>query len=78
MQLKKGPLVLSFALSTLLVVGTTGFAHGSNSDGAANMLNANENGMKNMMNAMNSPEGQEMMTTCANFMESIGDDQEAK
>lgn len=56
-QLKKGPLVLSFALSILLEVGTTGFAHGSDSDGAANMLNANEKGMTNMMNAMNSTEG---------------------
>ena len=74
MQLKKVPLVLS----TLLAVGTTRFAHGSDSDGAANMMNANENGMTNMMNAMNSPEWQEMMTTCTNFMESIGDEQEAK
>lgn len=81
MKLKKVPFVLSFALSTLLVVGTTGFASGgSEMDGAGNMMNASENGMmnmmengnmSNMMNAMNSPEGKEMMSTCGNFMESV-------
>lgn len=51
------------------------------------MMNANENGMTNMMgngsmsnmvSAMNSPEGQEMVTACANFMESTDDEKEAE
>lgn len=87
MQLKKTPFILSFALSTLLVVGTTGFASGSDSSGAGNMMNANENGMtnmmengnmSNMMNAMNSPKGQEMIDTCASFMGTAGDTKEAE
>lgn len=56
MKLKKVPFVLSFALSTLLVVGTTGFASGgSENGGSGNMMNANDNGM---------------MNACGDFMES--------
>ncbi|KAA0956085.1 hypothetical protein FQ085_14665 [Planococcus sp. ANT_H30] len=87
MQMKKTPFILSFALSTLLVVGTTAFASGSDSGSAGKMMNANENGMtnmmengnmSNMMNAMNSPKGQEMMDTCASFMGAAGDAKEAE
>ena len=87
MQFKKAPFILSFALSTLLVVGTTGLASGLDSGSAGKMMNANENGMtnmmeqgnmSNMMNAMNSPEGQEMMSTCASFMETVDDEQETE
>lgn len=82
MKLKKAPLVFSFALSTLLVVGTTGFA-----SGGSDMMNANDAGMMNMMesegmagmmNAMNSPEGQEMMKACGNFMASVDEEKEVK
>lgn len=85
MKLKKVPFILSFALSTFLVVGTTGLASGgSENDGSGNMMNADDNGMmnmmengnmSNMMNAMNSPEGQEMMNTCGNFMESVNEEE---
>lgn len=87
MQLKKTPFILSFALSTLLVVGTTGFASGTDSDRAGNMMNANENGMtnmmengnmSNMMSRMNSAEAQEMMNTCASFMKTTVDAKEAE
>ena len=87
MQLKKTPFILSFALSTLLVVGTTGFASGSDSDRTNNMMNANENGMtnmmengnmSNMMSAMNSAEAKEMMNTCASFMKTTVNAKEAE
>lgn len=78
MQLKKASFILSFALSSLLVIGTTGFASELNNGRAENMMNANENGMSNMMNAMNSTEGQEMMNTCISFVKTIGDAKETK
>lgn len=87
MQMKKTPFILSFALSTLLVVGTTAFASGSDSGSAGKMMNANENGMtnmmengnmSNMMSAMNSAEGQEMMNTCASFMKTTVNAKEAE
>lgn len=68
MKLKKVPFVLSFALSTLLVVGTTGFASGgSENGGSGNMMNANDNGMMNMMENGNMSN---MMNACGDFMES--------
>lgn len=78
---KKTMLVLSFALSAVLVIGQMAFAstdgssnmmNGNGMSGMANMMN-NEN-MNNMMNAMNSEKGQEMMNACGSFMESYGDD----
>lgn len=84
MKLKKIPFVLSLALSTLLVVSTTGFASGLNNGEKGSMMNASDSGMTNMMgngnmmNAMNSPKGQEMMNVCGNFMESIDDEKEAE
>lgn len=85
MQLKKATFVLSFALSALLAVGTTGFADGSDSDDTGHMMNASEKGMTNMMengnmshmmNTMNSPEAQEMVSTCASFMENASGSKE--
>jgi hypothetical protein len=77
MKKKSTMLVFSFALSTLLVVGTLGFSPTSeaneNSGGMMNMMNGN--GMMNMMEAMNSPEGQEMMESCSKFMSSYEDEE---
>lgn len=79
MKIKKAPFVMSFALAALLVIGTTAFAHGDN--GMGNMMNGNgmmnmmdKGNMNQMMGAMNSPEGQKMMNTCNEFMESYGSD----
>ncbi|WP_200416436.1 hypothetical protein [Virgibacillus salexigens] len=86
MKLKKVPFVLSFAFAALLVVGTTALAQGPD-NGMGNMMYGNGNGMMNMMEngsmsqmmeAMNSPEGQKMMDACGDFMESYGDKKEDK
>ncbi|MFD1736728.1 hypothetical protein ACFSCX_09130 [Bacillus salitolerans] len=63
---KKIALGFSFALATLLVVGQFASA-----DMSGNM---NKNGMMQMMNAMNSPEGQKMMAACGEFMELNNED----
>lgn len=85
MKFKKVPFVLSFALSALLVTGTTVFAQESDNDGMGNMMNSNgmenmmENGnMSNMMEAMNSPEGEKMMNACSSFMDSYESKKEAE
>ncbi|QHJ70928.1 hypothetical protein [Planococcus halotolerans] len=87
MQLKKTPYILSFALSALLVVGTTGFASEANNDKTNSMMNAHENGMmkmmangnmSHMMGAMNSAEAQEMMNTCASFVKTNVDAKEVE
>ncbi|MCM3164084.1 MULTISPECIES: hypothetical protein [Bacillaceae] len=72
---KKIAFVSSFALAALLVVGQFTYAE-EPEKGMGNMMNGNGNGMMNMMEAMNSPEGQKMMTACGDFMESY-DDQES-
>jgi hypothetical protein len=82
---KKLMLLSSFALATVLVVGQMSFAAGSDDNGMGNMMNGNgTSGMMQMMenenmgkmtNAMNSPEGQEMMNSCGSFMDSNGDDE---
>ncbi|RBP05330.1 hypothetical protein [Rossellomorea aquimaris] len=59
---KKIALIASFTIASFLVVGQ--FAFASPSD------NMNSNGMMKMMEAMNSPQGQEMMRACGEFMES--------
>ncbi|MFC4324242.1 hypothetical protein [Litchfieldia salsa] len=66
---KKIAFVSSFALAALLVIGE--FTYAEQSDGMMNMMNGN--GMSKMMEAMNSPEGQEMMKVCGEFMESTND-----
>lgn len=80
MKKKSTMLIFSFALSTLLVVGTLGFSPTSqaneNSGGMMNMMNMmNGNGIMHMMEAMNSPEGQEMMESCSEFMTSYEDEE---
>jgi hypothetical protein len=84
MKIKKVPFALSFAFATLLVVGTTGFAQESENNNMTNMMNGNgmmnmmENGnMSNMMEAMGSPEGQKMVESCSNFMESYESDKDS-
>jgi hypothetical protein len=72
MKIKKTPFLLSFALAAIIVVGQDGFAKGSD-NGMENMMNGN-----GMMEAMNSPEGQKMMSACGNFMESYGDEKDTK
>lgn len=74
MKIKKFPFVLSFALSTLFVVGTVGFAdQPSQSENMMDNMMGND-GMGKMMEAMNSPEGQEMMQACSKFMDSYSSD----
>lgn len=84
---KKTMLLVSFALAAILVVGQVGFAaEGNNDGGRGGMMNGNGmSGMMNMMenanmgkmmDALNSPEGQAMMESCGNFMESYDDDTE--
>ncbi|WP_174733231.1 hypothetical protein [Mesobacillus harenae] len=60
---KKILVVSSFALSSLLVVGQFAFA-----DKPDSIMNGT--GMMEMMEAMNSPEGQKMMKACGDFMDS--------
>ncbi|MFC7063611.1 hypothetical protein [Halobacillus seohaensis] len=81
MKLKTVSFVLSFSLATVLVVGQGALAEESEGNGMSSMMNGNgmmnmmENGnMSQMMGAMNSPEGQKMMSTCSDFMESYEDD----
>ncbi|ADC52047.1 hypothetical protein BpOF4_20239 (plasmid) [Alkalihalophilus pseudofirmus OF4] len=67
MRKKTKMLLFSFGLSSVLVVGTMGFS---------GISQANENhGMMNMMEGMNSLEGENMMEACNNFMESYGSDE---
>lgn len=65
MMKKKIAFVSSFALAALLVVGQ--FTYAEKPDTMMNMMNGN--GMMNMMEAMNSPEGQKMMKACGELME---------
>lgn len=84
---KKTMLLVSFALAAILVVGQVGFAAETenkgggmmNGNGMGGMMNMMENeNMGKMMEAMNSPEGEAMMESCSNFMETYDDeDQEA-
>ncbi|SEB05529.1 hypothetical protein SAMN05421743_11470 [Thalassobacillus cyri] len=76
MKIRKVPFALSFALATLLVVGTTTFAQEPDNNGMGNMMSGN--GMMNMMEAMNSAEGQKMMNACGDFMEAYGETTENK
>lgn len=71
---KKIAFVSSFAVAALLVVGPYAYAEQSNR--MMNMMNGN--GMSKMMEAMNTPEGQQMMKACGEFMESTTEDGEVK
>jgi hypothetical protein len=59
-------LVSSFSLASLLIVGQLVYAE--KPDNIMNMMN--DNVLKKMNEAMNSPEGQKMVKACGNFMES--------
>jgi hypothetical protein len=61
---KKRMLFISFALAAVLVAGPMAFSIGATGDNG---------GMNKMMEAMNSPEGQEMMNSCSNFMSSYSE-----
>ncbi|ASK61315.1 hypothetical protein CFK37_03535 [Virgibacillus phasianinus] len=85
MKLKKVPFLLSFALASLLVVGTTAFAQESDGNGMSNMQNGNgmmkmmgNDNMGNMMVSMNSPEGKKMMNACGDFMNSYQSEKDKK
>lgn len=85
---KKTMLLVSFALAAVLVVGQVGFATEPDNNGGGMGSIMNGNGMSRMMNmtdnenmdkmkgAINSPEGQAMIESCGNFMESYDDDTE--
>jgi hypothetical protein len=75
MKSRKTLLITSFALAAVLVVGQSVMAsEPSGTQGMGGMMQMMENeGMQKMMGAMNTPEGQEMMKSCSNFMESYGD-----
>jgi hypothetical protein len=84
---KKRMLIISFTLAAVLVLGPLAFSVGATEDngGMGNMMGGNgmsgmmENGnMGKMMGAMNSPEGQEMMNSCSNFMSSYDETEEAE
>lgn len=75
---KKTMLLVSFALAAVLIVGQVGFSAESEREGSKGgmmngngMMNMMENeNMDNMMDSMNSPEGEAMTESCGNFMES--------
>lgn len=78
---KKTLLAVSFALSTVLVVGQLAFAAGPDDNSMRNSSMSsmmNNPNMGKMMEAMNSPEGQKMMDSCGSFMNSYGDQKDAK
>lgn len=81
---KKETIDLSFTLAAILVMGPLAFSTGATEDngGIGSMISGNGiNGMMNMgngsmgkmMEAMNSPQGQEMINSCSNFMSSYGE-----
>jgi hypothetical protein len=91
---KKRLLIISFTLAAVLVVGPLAFSVGATEDngGMGNMMGGmmNGNGMNGMMNmmdngnmgqmmeAIDSPEGQAMIEGCGNFMSSYDETEEAE
>jgi hypothetical protein len=82
MKNKKTLLLVSFALAAVLVVGQAvmaaepnngGMMNGSGMSGMMQMMD--NDGMQKMTGAMNTPEGQEMMNSCSNFMDSYGEEE---
>lgn len=71
---KKLPLVLSFALAALIVVGQASLAQGSDDNNrTVNMMNGD--GMTTMMKKGNMSE---MMNACIDFMQSFGNDKKER
>ncbi|MCM3763261.1 hypothetical protein M3212_21365 [Alkalihalobacillus oceani] len=75
MREKTKMLLFSFGLSSVLVVGTMGFSGISQANENHGMMNMMNGDMMNMMEGMNSLEGENMMEACNNFMESYGSDE---
>ncbi|SDJ12452.1 hypothetical protein [Alteribacillus bidgolensis] len=88
MKNKKLLMIPSFAIAAALVAGpiNIGDAHEEHENGGmmngmmsgeamgnSNMMHGE--GMDQMMEAMNSPEGQEMMNACANFKNTQGEEE---
>ncbi|AXF56797.1 MULTISPECIES: hypothetical protein [Bacillaceae] len=72
MKNKKFLLIPSLAITALLVASPIGitWAAGDQSEGGMMDRMMMENGMNEMMDAMNSPEGEKMMNACQEFMSS--------
>lgn len=77
---KKTKVFLGISLMALLAIGQVSFAAETDKDqttttnGMTNMMKMMDNhGMSKMMDAMNSPEGQEMMKSCSKFLESYNE-----
>lgn len=69
-MMKKGTMaVIAGVLAPVIVLGGMAFAEGTTTPNY-NMMGTN--GMGNMMNAMNSAQGQQMMNGCTQFMNSMG------
>lgn len=67
---KKIAFVSSFAVAALLVVGQFTYAEKSENN-MGNMMYSD--GMMNMMDTMNSSEGQKIMNACGEFMKSYNE-----
>ena len=72
MKNKKFLLIPSLAITALLVASPIGITWASGDQSEGGMMNGMmmENGMNEMMDAMNSPEGEKMMNACQEFMSS--------
>ena len=70
MNTKKRILIPSLAIAVVLVAGSIGVTSASGDHSNDGMMNGmmNGEGMNQMMEAMDSPEGQAMMDACHNFM----------
>ncbi|SDJ24799.1 hypothetical protein [Alteribacillus bidgolensis] len=78
MKNKKLLMIPSFAIAAALVAGPINIGDAHEEDGnSGGMMNGmmNGEGMSQMMEAMNSPEGQEMMNACQNFMNAQGEEE---
>ncbi|MFB4165676.1 hypothetical protein ACE1TI_18215 [Alteribacillus sp. JSM 102045] len=79
---KKLPLVMTIGLAALIAIGQSGLAEESENNQMGNMMNGNgimsmmDNvNISKMMNAMNSPEGKNMIDACGDYMESFGEEE---
>ncbi|MBB6449789.1 hypothetical protein HUG15_02020 [Salicibibacter cibarius] len=72
MKNKKFLLIPSLAITALLVASPIGITWASGDQSEGGMMNGMmmEDGKNEMMDAMNSPEGEKMMNACQDFMSS--------
>lgn len=84
MKNKKLLMIPSFAIAAALIAGPINIGDAHEEDGHGGMMNGeamgnsnmmNGEGMDQMMETMNSPEGQEMMNACQNFMNAPGEEE---